>query len=192
MKPPCLTSADDSPSRIMRRATLCMLRLLVPLVALLGRSAAAQGTRGSRDSATAPSAACGYGACALSIAPRWSGLAVVRGAAGPQVTNLYFLWPRDIGAALVGADARVPGADSALASAQEALRLRRVGAVLTNASLALATGAAIRAARGDSRGWDRRLLGLASAALVVSVPFHFAADGALSRAVWWHNQRYAR
>ena len=177
---------------MLRRATFCSLRLIVPLVALLGRPAAAQGTGDSRDSA-APSAACGYGACSLSIAPRWSGLAVVRGAAGPQVTNLYFLWPRDIGAALVGADARVPGADSALASAQEALRLRRVGAVLTNASLALATGAAIGAARGDSRGrWDRRLLGLASAALVVSVPFHFAADGALSRAVWWHNKRYGQ
>jgi len=24
----------------------------------------------------------------------------------------------------------------------------------------------------------------------VSVPLQFAADGALSRAVWWHNLRY--
>ena len=30
------------------------------------------------------------------------------------------------------------------------------------------------------------------AALTISVPFQFAADGALSRAVWWHNLRYAR
>jgi hypothetical protein len=29
-------------------------------------------------------------------------------------------------------------------------------------------------------------------ALLVSVPIQFAADGALSRAVWWHNVRYVR
>jgi hypothetical protein len=28
-------------------------------------------------------------------------------------------------------------------------------------------------------------------ALFISVPLQFAADGALSKAVWWHNVRYA-
>jgi hypothetical protein len=39
---------------------------------------------------------------------------------------------------------------------------------------------------------DGILLGVGGAALGLSVPFQFAADGALSRAVWWHNARYAR
>jgi len=34
--------------------------------------------------------------------------------------------------------------------------------------------------------------GAGLAALLVSVPLQFAADGALSRAVWWHNARYVR
>jgi len=33
---------------------------------------------------------------------------------------------------------------------------------------------------------------LGVAALGVSVPFQFAADGALSKAIWWYNLRYAR
>ena len=30
------------------------------------------------------------------------------------------------------------------------------------------------------------------AAVAISVPLQFSADGLLSRAVWWHNARYAR
>ena len=177
----------------MRRAALLRLPLLVSLFTLTARQAAAQSAPGLRDSSVAPSAACAYQTCALVIAPTWSGLAVVRGAGGPPITNLYFLWPRSIDAALVGADAGVLGADSMLVSAHQAVRLRRVGAALTAAGFVLAGGSAIAATRSDSRGrWDRRVAGLAGVALVVSVPFHFAADGALSRAVWWHNQRYAR
>jgi hypothetical protein len=28
--------------------------------------------------------------------------------------------------------------------------------------------------------------------LMLSIPLQFAADGALSRAVWWHNRRYSK
>jgi len=38
---------------------------------------------------------------------------------------------------------------------------------------------------------ERVVGGVGVAALLVSVPLQFAADGALSRAVWWHNMRYA-
>ena len=46
------------------------------------------------------------------------------------------------------------------------------------------------AARRVRRG-DRLLVGAGAATLLASVPFQSAADGALSRAVWWHNVRYA-
>jgi hypothetical protein len=39
---------------------------------------------------------------------------------------------------------------------------------------------------------DRVIAVIGAASLGVSVPLQFAADGALSRAVWWHNVRYAR
>jgi hypothetical protein len=45
------------------------------------------------------SPACEYAACALNIAPRWNGLAVIRGARGPAVANLNFFWARDVSAA---------------------------------------------------------------------------------------------
>lgn len=138
-------------------------------------------------------AECPYSACALGIAPRWNGLAVVRGSDGPQVANLNFFWPRDITASLRGQPARAPGADSAAAHARRAMRLRRVGAALTDAGVVALAGAAIGALRaGHVRRSDGVLLGAAGAALGLSVPFQFAADGALSRAVWWHNRRYAR
>ena len=136
---------------------------------------------------------CAYATCALNIAPRWNGLAVVRGSDGPRVANLNFFWPRDITASLRGPSALAPGADSAAAQARRAVRIRRTGAALTDVGLvagALGAVGALRAGRvGATHGV---LLGVGVGALGISVPFQFAADGALSRAVWWHNRRYAR
>jgi len=43
----------------------------------------------------------------------------------------------------------------------------------------------------DAGGVKERVVGgVGFAAILVSVPLQFAADGALSRAVWWHNMRY--
>jgi hypothetical protein len=164
-------------------------------VLLIGGVLAASGSAGAqeRSPSVAALAVCPYERCALSIVPTWNGLTVVRGNTGSQVASLYFLWPRDIGVALSGPDAGVIGADSARASAHRAVQLRRIGALLTDVGLALAAGAAVDAARGRPGGrWQRSAVALAGASLVVSVPFHFAADGALSRALWWHNLRYAR
>ena len=69
--------------------------------------------------------------------------------------------------------------------------LRRAGAALTDLGV-VATGVALvsglRAQR--IRTEERVVGGVGLAAMLVSVPLQFAADGALSRAVWWHNMRY--
>jgi len=136
---------------------------------------------------------CGYRTCALTIAPRWNGLAVVAGNEGPQLANLHFLVPRNVTAVLAGPNAPVVGADSAATYARRAVHLRRAGAALTDAGLLLGAVAALHALSGDrDRRRDAQIAGVGGAALLLSIPFQFAADGALSRAVWWHNLRYVR
>ena len=135
---------------------------------------------------------CTYRACALSIAPRWNGLVVVSGTAGSPVANLNFFWPRDVSAALRGPSTDAIGADSAAAEARRALRLRRIGAALTDGGAVLGAVALVRALNaGQLRHTDGAIAAAGAAALGLSVPFQFAADGVLSRAVWWHNARYA-
>jgi hypothetical protein len=175
----------------MRLSRLLLHVLLVPAAsAALARSLSAQlastDLPGTGDE-------CAYSACALAIAPRWNGLAVVRGSDGPQLANLNFFLPRDVSATLRGPSSLAPGADSAAAQARHAIRLRRIGAALTDAGVLVAAVGVIGALRaGRVRAVDGALLGVGGAALGVSVPFQFAADGALSRAVWWHNRRFAR
>lgn len=172
-----------------------ILRFILRLIPLFGALSAfathatAQGAAASADSATA----CNYRSCALNIAPRWNGLAVVRGSAGREATNLYFLWPRDITPVFLGDIAHASSADSATSTARAAVRLRRIGALLTGTGLALASAAAVDASRSEHRGrWNRGLVIAAGTAVGISVPFQFAADGQLSRAVWWYNLRFAR
>ena len=159
---------------------------------LLGLVSVAAPARAQDSAAVAPArdSVCSYRECALGIAPTWSGLAVVRGTGGPRVANLHFFWPADISPALRG-DPSARGADSAAASARRAISLRRVGAALTDIGV-LATGVAVvsglRARR--MRTEERAVGGIGLTAILVSVPLQFAADGALSRAVWWHNMRY--
>ena len=171
-----------------------MLRQRSPLTLLLSLCVA------SAVSAQSPAAlspashdtACAYRECALGISPTWNGLAVVRGTDGTRVANLYFFWPRDITAALRG-DINQPGADSAAAQARRAVSIRRAGATLTNLGVLTLAVAAVRAIRhGKADRTDQILGGAGMGALAISVPFQFAADGALSRAVWWHNLRFAR
>lgn len=136
---------------------------------------------------------CAYAACALGIVPRWNGLAVVRGVRGPEVANLHFFWPCDVTTPFRSPSTATPGAESALAQARRAVRLRRIGAALTDGGMLVAAIGTVGALReGRVRGSEGILLGVGGAALGLSVPFQFAADGALSRAVWWHNERFAR
>jgi hypothetical protein len=136
---------------------------------------------------------CSYSACALRIAPSWDGLGVVRGSTGQRVANLHFFWPMDVTDALRGPDASVAGADSAAGHARRALHLRRVGAGFTDAG-ALAIGVAILRAIGAGHvsKRDQVIAGVGLGAFAISVPLQFGADGELSKAVWWHNLRFAR
>ena len=161
----------------------------VVLLATIARLASAQ------DAATSRSAGveCSYRDCALSIAPVWNGLTVVRGADGRRVANLDFFLPRDIAPTLRGHAPGAPGADSAFAHAERAVALRRAGAVLTDMGGVAMMVAIVRAtSAGRASRSDQVVGGAGLAALLVSVPLQFAADGALSRAVWWHNLRYSR
>jgi hypothetical protein len=169
---------------------LAFIGLLVLLAAAPGAGSAQPVTTKRRDAVVS---SCAYAECALSIAPTWNGLAVVRGTDGQRVANLNFFWPGDVSRAMVGGDAAAPGVDSAVARARRAVRIRRIGAALTDAGIVLAATAGVRAlSAGRLRGADARLAAAGAASLGLGVPFQFAADGALSRAVWWHNLRYGR
>lgn len=134
-----------------------------------------------------------YRSAALNIAPRWDGLAVVRGANRQTVANLHFFWPRDITPELRGTDTTAIGLDSLTRHAQRAVALRRAGAGFTDLGVLTMTVAIVRSLRdGRFATRDQQLAAAAVGALVVSVPLQFAADGELSRAVWWHNIRFAR
>lgn len=140
----------------------------------------------SRMSAqAAPGPACDYRDCALGIAPAWSGLRVVRGERETRVASLGFFWTRDVSPAFEGSEAR--------RNARRAVALRRAGAFLTDAGILLGGFAAAQAVSQGRLGESARPIAIAGAtALALSVPLQFAADGALSRAVWWHNVRFAR
>ena len=139
--------------------------------------------------AVLPSAAdsvCSYQRCALGIAPRWNGLALVRGTAAAPVANLNFFWPRPL-------DGVLAGSDSAAHYGARAVRVRRVAAGLTDGGgLLLGYALARRLGAGSLTRDARAAAAVGAASVAVSVPLHFAADGHLSRAVWWHNLRYAR
>lgn len=162
------------PARLTALASLCLL---------------AAGEAMGQPGSSADTSGCGYRACALTIVPVWNGLAVVRGD-GRRVANLNFFLPRDITAALRGG-LDTPEADSAAALATRAVRLRRAGAALTDLGLVALAVAAAGAARGDGRRQEAIVGAAGAVSLLVSIPLQFAADGALSRAVWWHNARYA-
>lgn len=168
--------------------------LLLLLGAALASRAAGQQPAPVITAGTLPNdSACSYRSCALSIAPRWDGLAVVRGAEARRIANLHFFWPCDITGELRGADSAAAGVDSVVFHAQRAVALRRAGAGFTDLgalTLAIAIARSLRDGHVGRR--DQVLAGAALGAVVVSVPLQFAADGELSRAVWWHNIRFAR
>jgi hypothetical protein len=136
--------------------------------------------------AQAAPANCTYESCALGLAPRWDGLAITRGISQRPIANLGFFYPGDI---------RPIFADNpqALEAAEQAIQARTVGAILTDAGLVmLATGLARAGFQREFDGLSKALAFGGAASIGVSVPFQFAADGYLSRAVWWHNRRFAR
>jgi hypothetical protein len=170
----------------MRNLTLSAMLCIVVTPAMVR----AQDGRAAADSAR--DVACSYRECALGIVPAWDGLAVVRGSSGPQVANLRFFWPGDVSAALRG-DPHALGADSAASGARRAISLRRAGAALTDLGVFASGVALVSGVRAGRLRTEERVVGGAGiAAFLVSLPLQFAADRALSHAVWWHNVRYGR
>jgi len=129
---------------------------------------------------------CTYQTCALGLAPVWDGLAVVRGESEQRVATLGFFLPGDVSSVF-------QDDPEALEAARDAVSIRQIGAVLTDGGLVLAATGIARAL--FRRDWDKLSTALTvtgAASLGVSVPFQFAADGQLSRAVWLFNRRFAR
>lgn len=164
-----------------------MHRLPVVLAAILPGIVGGATRLAAQPARPAPvDGACSYERCALGIAPRWNGLALVRGTTATPVANLNFFWPRPL-------DRVLADSDSAAHYGARAVRVRRVAAVLTDGGGALVAYALARRLNAGRLTDDARVAAaLGAAGVAVSVPLHFAADGHLSRAVWWHNLRYAR
>jgi hypothetical protein len=181
-------------------ARLQRLQRVAAVLSAAAFFAAAAPRRASAQQAAVPTAvpapndsATTYRIAALSIAPRWDGLAVVRGANREAVANLHFFWPRNITPELRGTDTTAIGLDSLTRHVQRAVALRRAGAGFTDLGILTMAVAVVRSLRdGRFATRDQQLAAAAVGALVVSVPLQFAADGELSRAVWWHNLRFAR
>jgi hypothetical protein len=168
----------------------CVASLAMTVGIAMASGAQAPISARGNERARGRDSSCSYTACGLAIVPRWNGLAVIQGTNGPRVANLNFFWPRSITAALRDGSGG-PAADSATARAQHALQLRRVGAAFTDAGVIAAVAAGARiVASGRTRRVDKVAAGASIASLLVSVPLQFAADGELSRAVWWHNVRF--
>jgi hypothetical protein len=129
-------------------------------------------------------AACTYLHCALGIAPAWNGLDVVDGATGRRVSGLGFFWPNRVGSTFVGSD-------SATHYAERAYRVRRTAAAFTDVGVLLLGYAVVRQVNGGLHDGDRVVAAVGAGAFAVGVPLQFSADGLLSKAVWWHNARYA-
>jgi hypothetical protein len=129
---------------------------------------------------------CTYQTCALGLTPVWNGLEVTRGESERRVATLGFFIPEDISHVF---------ADDAEArdAARDAFRIRQIGATLTDAGIILgATGVARALFRWDWDGLSTGLTVAGGASLAAGIPFQFAADGALSRAVWLFNRRFTR
>ena len=157
----------------MRRS--CIIAALISL---------AVGTAQAQDAPAlrAPdTAACTYARCALGVSPAWNGLDVMRGTAGVRVARLGFFWSSDVRPVFAGND-------SAFRYAARAVRTRRVAALLTDVGGAALAVAAVRLARRPDLRGNTRGVALGGIAIFgLGVPFQFAADGHLSRAVWWKN-----
>jgi hypothetical protein len=156
---------------VLCRAASLTLLLAAPLIA--------------QTSTHRPIDPCTYERCALGITPSWNALDVVNGATGDQVASLGFFLPHTL-------EATFAGNDSASFYAARAFAVRRNAAVLTDAGILMLGYAASRQMSGGLNTRDRVIGAIGAGAFAVSVPLQFSADGLLSRAVWWHNGRFAR
>lgn len=140
----------------------------------------------SRAAAQVPPAdTCTYRSCALDVVPAWNGLDLVKGENEEHVGRLGFLWTRDVSPVFAGDP-------HAIDLARRAVHTRRTAAFFTDLGGALLV-AALAGGLADSDHSDRwRAIAIGGGAtFAIGVPLQFAADGHLSRAVWWYNARFA-
>lgn len=128
-----------------------------------------------------------YERCALSLLPRFGGLAIVRGVQEEQIAMLGFFLP---GRRL---DAAFAGDSLAQRYGREAHRARRIGAVLTVTGLLTVTAAGPAAVNSeDQLGAFVGGLLLGGVQMLGAVYYQFKADAELSRAVFAYNRKFAR
>lgn len=129
---------------------------------------------------------CTYQNCALGLSPVWNGIDVTRGDSQERVASLGFFFPQDVTAAF-------RDDPEAVDVARDAFRIRQAAAILTDAGLVLtATGIARALFQRDFDRLSTALTAVGGVSFVGGVPLQFAADGALSRAVWLYNRRFSR
>ncbi|HEX6574443.1 MAG TPA: hypothetical protein VF042_05680 [Gemmatimonadaceae bacterium] len=132
------------------------------------------------------SANCSYQECALGLAPAWDGIEITRGDSQRRVGSLGFFFPQDITSAFAGDP-------EAVDVARDAFRIRQAAAILTDAGIVLVgTGVARALFQREFDGLSTTLTAVGGVSFLGGVPLQFAADGALSRAVWLFNRRFAR
>jgi hypothetical protein len=120
------------------------------------------------------------------VVPAWNGLDLVRGESGEHVARLGFFWTHDVAPVFVGEP-------QAVAYARKAVRTRRTAAVFTDAGAALLVAALVGGLADPDHADTYQGLAIGGAvAFGIGVPLQFTADGHLSRAVWWHNTKFAR
>lgn len=165
-----------------------LIAALVPLAVapVTMRAQAATPTDGPANGApvsgvvTRTGAPCDYATCALRVEPRrFLGPQLVRGTMGSSVMDLSGPRASELGPLFAGND-------SASHYGNEYLRAARANRGLTLGGLVLG---AIGLAQPD------RMNGYTAAGasmLVVSLPFQFVEERALSRAVWWYNAALSR
>src|SRR5215217_7250438 len=95
------------PSRLHASRALFRAGWCIPTLAMMLLARPARAQRAGLFGGVVTDSVCSYRTCALTIAPRWNGLAVIAGNEGPQLANLHFLVPRNVTAVLAGTHAAV-------------------------------------------------------------------------------------
>jgi hypothetical protein len=127
-----------------------------------------------------------YTACALSVVPRWTGVAVLRGEQQTHVATLRVSVFRSL-----DPDRVFAGDSLAVAFGRQSLRSARTAAVLSHVGTIAMLVAVVRA---DDRGFDDTdgALMISGAVVgMVSVPFQLRASRQLVQAAWTYNRRFA-
>jgi hypothetical protein len=120
------------------------------------------------------------------VVPAWNGLDLGRGESGEHVARLGFFWTNDLAPVFAGNP-------QAVAYAQKAVATRRTAAVFTDLGVGLLVTALVGGLMDPDHAETYQGLAIGGAvAFGIGVPLQFAADGHLSRAVWWHNTKFAR